>query len=154
MRNLSIISICTLCLLLASCGNDSQKKPPTPAPTVTEPAPVVETPADIVPQGNTQFSETTTIANITLNVKIQGSMTPNSVLDIGLVQTTGRPVRVIRVWVGDKTGVGSMKTKAHSHGSSSHVHAQSPAILPPNCALWIEIQTADGQQEAGRIELN
>jgi len=152
MRNTTIISIITLCLSLIGCGDEPQKTPPTPE--VKPPAPVVENKDESGSTGTSEHVETITVAGNTFRVTVKGSIAPSAVLDVSIVQTSGTPAAAIRVWIGDASGVGSVKTKSHSHGASSHVHAQAPAKLPANSELWIEVQNADGTSGSGSVELN
>ena len=152
MRNITIISIITLCLSLIGCGDEPQKIPPTPE--VKPPAPVVENKDESGSTGTSEHVETITLAGNTFRVTVKGSIAPSAVLDVSIVQTSGTPAAAIRVWIGDASGVGSVKTKSHSHGASSHVHAQAPAKLPANSELWIEVQNADGTSGSGSVELN
>jgi len=152
VRNTTIISIITLCLSLIGCGDEPQKTPPTPE--VKPPAPVVENKDESGSTGTSEHVETITLAGNTFRVTVKGSIAPSAVLDVSIVQTSGTPAAAIRVWIGDASGVGSVKTKSHSHGASSHVHAQAPAKLPANSELWIEVQNADGTSGSGSVELN
>jgi hypothetical protein len=94
------------------------------------------------------------LAGITLKVAIKGTLSPGAEIDVELVQTSGSPAIAIRLWVGNETGVGSAKTKSHSHGASHHAVPQAPNPLPANSALWIEIESAMGERESGSIALN
>lgn len=156
MRNTTIISIITLSLSLVSCGGENESPKPTvqPTPEVKPPAPVVTNTHENISTGSSLSTNSLTIAGITLNVTVNGSIAPNALLDVSIIQRDGVPAAAIRVWVGDASGVGSIKTKAHSHGASSHVHAQAPATLPTNSALWIEVQNAEGSSGSGSIQLN
>ena len=153
MRNITIISIITLCLSLIGCGDEPQKTPPTPE--VKPPAPVVENKDESGSTGTSRIREIMmVVAGNTFRVLVKGSIAPSAVLDVSIVQTSGTPAAAIRVWMGEASGVGSVKTKSHSHGASSHVHAQAPAKLPANSELWIEVQNADGTSGSGSVELN
>ena len=150
---ISIITL-ALCLSLVGCGNEGNSKDSTPQP---DPAPT--TPADdysneSTPRDTEQHSTTMTFAGVTLNVTVLGSIAPNAVLDVTIVQTAGALPTAIRVYVGDASGVGSVKTKVHSHGASSHAHVRVPATLPANCSLWIEVQNADGTFGSGSFHVN
>ncbi len=153
MRNTTIISTTISMLLLIGCGAESQETPPTPDVKVTTPA-VVDNAHENVATGPSEVTKTLTVAGNTFRVLVKGSITPNAVLDVSIVQTTGTPAAAIRVWVGDESGVGSLKVKVHSHGTSSHAHAKAPAKLPENSALWIAVQNADGTSGSGSIQLN
>ena len=155
MCKTSYIWIIALCLSFFGCSNEnettnSEIKPPSPI--VTPPSPGDDTSRDT--NDTSRTVNTVTLAGVTLNITIQGSLAPNAVLDVSLVQTAGRPATAFRVWIGDESGVGSIKTKTHSHGNSSHVHARAPATLPANCAVWIEVQNAEGERESGSVGLD
>jgi len=152
MRNTAVVSIITLSLSLIGCGSETPQTPPTPE--VKAPAPTVENSDETVSTGTSEQSKTITVAGNTFRVLVKGSIAPNAVLDISIVQTSGTPVAAIRVWIGDASGVGSVKTKAHSHGASSHVHAKAPATLSADAALWIEVQNADGTSGSGSFHVN
>ena len=144
MRNLPIIA---LCLLIASCGSEAPQTPPTPE--VKPPAPVVET----TPIRTSPAVHSITLAGANLQVHTRGSLAPNAQIDVSITQTGGTRIATFRVWIGDESGIGSMKIRTHSHGNSAHAHAQAPAKLPAKCALWIEVQTIDGASESGSIAL-
>ena len=94
-----------------------------------------------------------TLANVALEVRYRGDGTPGSELDVSLRTVGGDRPATIRVWVGIESGKGSRKTKVHSHGSTFHAHANVPSELPKGSALWIEVQTTNGERESGSIEL-
>jgi len=94
-----------------------------------------------------------TLANVALEVRYRGDGTPGSELDVSLRTVGGNRPATIRVWVGIESGKGSRKTKVHSHGSTFHAHANVPSELPKGSALWIEVQTTNGERESGSIEL-
>ena len=144
--NYLIIST-TACLLFLGCSSESESQENTPQPKATPPASRVETVAP------SHTENTLSLAGITLEVTIGGTLASSTELDVALVQTSGSHAIAIRLWVGDESGVGSVKTKVHSHGSSYHAVSQIPATLPENCALWIEVESASGQREAGSISL-
>ena len=151
MRNTTIISLITLTLSLGGCGSETPQA--TTKPEVKPPAPVVKDSHNTNSSGTQYFEHTLTLAGVTLDIRVQGSIAPNAVLDISIVQTGGDPPTAIRVYVGDASGVGSVKTKAHSHGTSYHVTAQAPATLPENSSLWIEVQNADGSTGYSAIHI-
>lgn len=152
MHNTTIISFITLGLSLVGCYSETPQTPPTPE--VKSPAPVVTNTDENIATGILQSTNTLTIAGLTLKVTVKGSITPNAMLDVSIVQTGGNPAVAIRVWVGDESGIGSMKRRVHSHGASSHALAQAPAKLPENSAIWIEVQNADGTSGSGSVNLN
>ena len=149
MHNSTIITIITLSLSLVGCGDEPQKTPT--APEVIPPAPVVDISDEPVSTSTSELVETISLAGNTYSVTVKGSIAPNAVVDVSIVQTSRTPAAAIRVWVGDESGVGSMKIRVHSHGARSHARPQAPSTLPENSAIWIEVQLADGTSETGSI---
>ena len=150
MRNSTIISLIILILSLVGCGDEPQKTPQTPtAPTTKPPATVVENSDEIISTGIASLVETISLVGNTYRVTVRGSIASNAILDVSIIQISGTPTAAIRVWVGDESGVGSIKTRVHSHGARSHARPQAPSSLPENSALWIEVQLADGTSETG-----
>ena len=153
MKSLALSTI-SFALLLLGCGNENESKvsPPQPSP------PLVTPEVEISNQGDSQSpsaqaTNSVTLAGITLEVTVGGALWPNAEFDIQLIQTGGSRVTAIRLWVGDESGVGSVKTRVHSHGASYHATAQAPSTLPENCALWIEVQNASGERETSSVAL-
>ena len=153
MRNTTIILIFTLSFSFVGCSSEAPQTPPTPK-TPETPAPGVGSTEESISTGTTEHSKTITVAGNIFRILVKGLIAPNAVLDVSIVQSRGTPATAIRVWVGDESGVGSMKTKVHSHGARSHAHAQAPAKLPANSALWIEVQNADGTTGSEPIQLD
>ena len=138
----------TICLVLLGCTSESDSQEQAPKPRATAPTP------QVVPVTPSRTTVTMSLAGITLKVAIKGTLSPGAEIDVELVQTSGSPAIAIRLWVGNETGVGSAKTKSHSHGASHHAVPQAPNPLPANSALWIEIESAMGERESGSIALN
>ena len=140
-------------LTCIGCGSEDVSKTTSTAPA----KPATSTPAipaaepSIVNNNNQQYVNTVTLAGITLQVTVQGVIVPKAMIDVRLLQTAGGSASAIRVWVGDESGVGSVKIKTHSHGASSHAQAQAPTTLPANSAVWVEVQTPSGAKESGKI---
>ena len=152
MRNTTIILTTISILLPIGCGTESPE-PPTPDVKAVTPAGAIDNAHEAVATSPSEVTKTLAIAGNTFRVLVKGSLTPNAVLDVSIVQSTGTPAAAIRVWIGDESGVGSLKIKVHSHGTSSHAHAKAPAKLPENSALWIEVQNVDGTSGSGSIQL-
>ena len=138
----------TVCTVLLGCTSESDSQEQAPKPRATAPTP------QVVPVTPSRTTVTMSLAGITLEVAIKGTLSPGAEIDVGLVQTSGSPAIAIRLWVGNETGVGSAKTKSHSHGASHHAVPQAPNPLPANSALWIEVESAMGERESGSIALN
>ena len=152
-----LLIVGTFTSLVACSGEDSNTTAPRETKQPTK-KPLVDTSSE---QSNESTNETsssvTTLGGIPFRVRVIGTIpifAPNAALDVSIAQAGGtRPV-AIRVWVGDESGVGSIKTKTHSHGSTYHAHATAPATIPANCAVWIEVQAANGNRSAGSVVLH
>ena len=138
----------TVCLALIGCTSESDSQEQAPKPRVTLPPP------QVVPVAPSRTTASLSLAGITLRVTMKGTLQPGAEIDVQLVQTSGSPAIGIRLWVGNESGVGSVKTKSHSHGASHHAIPQAPNPLPANSALWIEVESAMGERESGSIALN
>ena len=138
----------TVCSVLLGCTSDSESEEQAPKPRVTLPTP------QIVPIATSRTTSTMSLSGNTFEVAVKGTLSPGAEIDVELVQTSGSPVIAVRLWVGNESGVGSAKTKSHSHGASHHAVPQAPNPLPVNSALWVEVESAMGERESGSIALN
>ena len=93
------------------------------------------------------------IGDAVFEVSVSGEYTPGSELHIDLAQTSGSTPSGVRMWIGDEAATGSLKSKADGHDSHFHGHAEAPASLGMNTALWIEIETEDGERETAFVSL-
>lgn len=152
MRNTKIILLFSLSFSFVVCCSDNSQTPPIP--DVKPPAPVVDTSEETIPTGAPKHVETISVAGNSYRVTVKGSIAPNAILDVSIIQVGGTLATAIRVWVGEVSGVGSVKTRVHSHGERSHARPQSPATLPENSALWIEVQRTNGATESVSVHLN
>ena len=138
----------TVCSVLLGCTSDSESEEQAPKPRVTLPTP------QVVPVAASRTTVTMSLAGNTFKVAVKGTLSPGAEIDVELVQTSGSPAIAIRLWLGNESGVGSTKTKSHSHGTKHHAVPQAPNPLPENSALWIEVESAMGERETGSIALN
>jgi len=146
-----LLIVGTFTSLVACSGEDSNTTAPRETKQPTK-KPLVDTSSEQSNESTNETSSSVTIGGIPFRVRVIGTIAPNAALDVSIAQAGGtRPV-AIRVWVGDESGVGSIKTKTHSHGSTYHAHATAPATIPADCAIWIEVQTPSGAKESGKIE--
>ncbi len=143
----------TTIFLVACNGEDSPATAPVETKQPTNKPLVDETSGQTQGSGESSTS-TVKIGGITFHVKVAGTLKPNAALDVSIAQAGGARPAAIRVWVGVESGVGSIKTKTHSHGSTYHAHATAPATIPANCAVWIEVQAANGNRSAGSVVLH
>lgn len=72
------------------------------------------------------------------------------VLDVAV---SGGSPSSVRAWIGVESGQGSLKAKLEKEGDNYHGHVEVPKKLPPNAAVWIEIENADGEQSAASFKL-
>ena len=138
----------TVFTVLLGCTSESDSQEQTPKPRVTPPTP------QVVPVAPSRTTASMSLAGITLRVTMKGTLQPGAEIDVELVQNSGSPAIAIRLWVGNESGVGSAKTKSHSHGASHHAVPQAPNPLPVNSALWIEVESAMCERESCSIALN
>ena len=143
-------------IALTSCKGE-EAKPVTPTPKeipALTPAPV-QTPSGHGHNHGNQpiINESISIAGVTLNIAAQGTLTPGAEYHIEMALVSGTQGAVVRLWIGEEDGVGSIKTKADGHGDHYHAHALVPVKLSPKAALWLHIEGVDGQSGTGRIAL-
>lgn len=94
-----------------------------------------------------------TIDGAEFKVSISGEIEPNAETHIDLVQTGGPKPAAVRLWIGIESGAGSLKSKADGHDNHFHGHADVPAQIPANAALWIEVESASGDRTARSVAL-
>jgi hypothetical protein len=96
---------------------------------------------------------TVELAGATLEISVSGDIAPNSELHVDVIQTAGPTLDAIRLWVGEKSGVGSLKSKADAHDRHFHGHVEAPLTLSMDSALWIEAQDAAGERSLSSVSL-
>lgn len=83
-----------------------------------------------------------------------GTLTPGKQVDIDLTfKGESAKVVTIRAWIGAKDAKGSIKAKAAPEGSGFHAEVEAPDPLPEGAALWVEIETNQGQELLGSLAL-
>ena len=89
-----------------------------------------------------------------LLVSMSGSVEPNSQLHVDVTHAGG-PIPVeIRLWVGVKSGEGSLKSKADGNGGHWHGHVECPKSIDSDTKLWIEAESTDGTRTAKALPLS
>ena len=88
-----------------------------------------------------------------LRVEVGGGLKPGSQLHVEGEVVSGPATEVLRVWVGDASGVGSMKARTDVLNGRFHVHVVVPAQLPAGSALWFEHVGADGERQTVSVPL-
>ncbi|MHC5004892.1 MAG: hypothetical protein ACYTJ0_17420 [Planctomycetota bacterium] len=71
-----------------------------------------------------------------------------------MVHLDGPVPAAVRAWVGDASGVGAMKSRVDGRDGHYHGHAEVPAELGEEVALWIEVQAEDGSRTAVSLPLS
>ena len=95
-----------------------------------------------------------TIAGTSFSVKMGGELAPSAVMHLHIERNEGPEPAAIRVWIGDESAVGSLKGKASGGGEGAyHADAEAPAELSPDAALWIEVESVDGERSVGSLAL-
>lgn len=151
MQNITYTFILGTAITLTSCSSEETKPvPPSPAP-----APTVAAPSGHGHNHGNQpiINESLTIAGVTLNIAAQGNFVPGADYHIEIALVSGTQGAVVRLWIGEEDGVGSLKTKAGSHGDHYHGHALVPIKINSKTALWVDVTGVDGQTGKGRIAL-
>jgi hypothetical protein len=157
------------CLSLAACNTEpNDAAPPTPSgPDYTghthgdasntdhsNAGPLPDSNAQADPHAGERHSlGTLTVAGGTFAVSMTGEITPSTELHFDITQTIGPPINTLRLWIGDKSATGSLKSKSTSNDGHFHAHVEAPITLSMDSALWIEANTASGDRELASIEL-
>lgn len=100
-------------------------------------------------EGEEHHLGTIMVGGAELEVTMIGEAEPNAEVHIDIVQTGGERPAAVRLWIGDSTGRGSLKSKADGHDNHFHGHTEAPAEITAETELWIEVETASGDR-AGR----
>ena len=156
MRNTTATILLGTLLVVTACGG-KEETANTAKPVAAPTPPPASTPAQSAHgqiQGNMpRISMSLSLAGVTLDIVAQGTLKPMSRYRIDLALLAGAPGAVVRVWIGDESGVGSAKSKANGHGDHYHASAIVPKEINEKTALWIEVQSVTGDRESGRIAL-
>lgn len=126
--------------------------PAAEKPPAVEP-PAVKPPAQSHDQGSAHTIEADAFGGRQLSVELGSSIRPGGDLHVGGKVVSGPATDAIRMWIGDETGLGSMKAKATVHNGRFHVHVDVPAPVEPDAALWMEITDADGTRHTTSLPL-
>ena len=103
--------------------------------------------------GTTSMLGTVEIAGTTLDVRYDGTVEPGAELHVNLEPTSGPKPVVVRLWVGQSSSEGSLKSKADATENGFHCHVELPADLADGSALWVEIEGEDGTRTTGSLPL-
>ena len=94
-----------------------------------------------------------TVGTSVFEVTVGGEIAPEASLHVDIVHTTGPQPRTIRAWIGEESGVGSLKAKGDSDDGRFHVHVEVPAEMTDSMAFWVEFDNADGKRHLGSVPL-
>ena len=138
-------------LLITACGSQEPETKITPD--------AVETTTTVASghghdHGNQPtISMSLPIAGVMLDIVAQGTLRPSSEYHLEMVLVDGVPGSTIRLWIGNASGTGSMKTKADRHGNNYHAHVLVPKEINEKTALWVELRTPQGSIGLNQIAL-
>ena len=102
--------------------------------------------------GETHELGSVTAAGTSLSVTV-GHIEAGAEVDVELERTGGDAPSGIRVWVGLKSGVGSMKVKADRHDDHFHAHVEVPEELSSEARVWVQVESASGVTETQSLAL-
>lgn len=66
---------------------------------------------------------------------------------------TGGEFRAVRIWVGEEDPGDVMVVKTELENEYQHGHVEIPNPIPDGYALWIEVETPDGELHKGSTPL-
>jgi hypothetical protein len=93
------------------------------------------------------------IGDTILGVSSAGRFESGSDVDVEVVVTGGPEPAAVRLWIGQQSGIGALKIKAHAHDDQFHGLVKVPAELANDAALWIEVESSDGKRESKSLAL-
>ena len=89
----------------------------------------------------------------TLRVSMGGSVEASAVLHFDIEVVDGPEPAAVRIWIGDESGTGALKSKAMGSGGNYHADAEVPSEVTPEAALWVEVEASDGSRSSGSLTL-
>ncbi len=95
-----------------------------------------------------------TIGGTTLAISGTGAWRANGKLFLNIDKTNGPLPESLRLWVGQRSGEGSMKVRADAHDDHFHAEVEIPGTVTSTTMLWVEAEDADGQRDSRGIRLN
>jgi hypothetical protein len=93
-----------------------------------------------------------TLNGTIFTVELNGHLHAGEECDIKLTTKGELPAGVLRGWIGDESGKGSVKGKAHKEGDGLCVHAEAPNPIPAEAKIWIELEV-DGKKSKASFAL-
>lgn len=104
-------------------------------------------------EGETHELGSLTVAGVTLEVSITGIIEPGAELHVGLDPSGDAAPETIRLWIGEESGVGSLKAKANSHGDHFDGHVEVPGEFGPGAKLWLQVESSNGASETKGLDI-
>ncbi len=96
----------------------------------------------------------TKVGDFEVSASYSGTITPGKEIDVDLSLKGDRSkAAAIRAWLGAKDAKGSIKAKAAPEGEGYHAEVEAPEPLPEGAAVWVEIETNQGQTLVGSLAL-
>ncbi|MDP7009707.1 MAG: hypothetical protein QGI78_09075 [Phycisphaerales bacterium] len=105
------------------------------------------------PTNQQTISKSLTLLDLTFDLLAEGQLIPDNEYHVEMVVVDGPLGATVRLWIGDASGVGSMKTKADIHGEQYHAHVLVPKDINDTTALWVEVRTIGGNIALDTISL-
>ena len=96
----------------------------------------------------------TKVGEFEVSASYSGTIAPGKEVDVDLALKGERgKVAAIRAWIGAEDAKGSIKAKAAPEGAGYHAEVEAPDPLPADAAVWVEIETHQGQMLVGSLVL-
>ncbi len=89
----------------------------------------------------------------TLRVSMSGSVEASAVLHLDIEVVDGPEPAAVRIWIGDESGTGALKSKAMGSGGDYHADTEVPSDFTPESALWVEVEAQDDERSAASMPI-
>lgn len=96
---------------------------------------------------------TVEIGGVVLSVVRLGDLEPGGELHLDVGIEAGARPAFVRVWVGEESGGGALKSRLDVGETGMHGHVETPAALGGTERLWIEVEGEDGTTSVGSVAL-
>lgn len=94
------------------------------------------------------------VGDFEVTASYSGTIAPGKEVDVDLSLKGERgKVAAIRSWIGAQDAKGSIKAKAAPEGEGYHAEVEAPEPLPEGAAVWVEIETNQGQTLIGSLAM-
>jgi hypothetical protein len=93
-----------------------------------------------------------TLNGTTFTVELEGHLKAGEECEVKLTPKGAIPAGVLRGWIGDESGKGSVKGKAHNEDGALCVHAEAPKPIPADAKIWLELDV-DGNKSKASLAL-